>query len=51
MPVEAKVTLPALRFAYAMNSATECTLKEFGTIIRFGIVVTRVTGARSSAGL
>ena len=49
MPVEANVT--RLVFAESMNSCTDFAGEEFGTIMRLGMTVTSVTGARSLAGL
>ena len=51
MPVDANVILPRLAFACAMNSLTDLAGEEFGTIMRLGMVVTSVIGARSLAGL
>jgi hypothetical protein len=51
MPVEAKVTLPRLAFAWSMNSRTVCAGDEFDTIIALEITVSSDTGARSVNGL
>src|SRR5262245_7119931 len=51
IPVEAYETLPRFALAYSMNSLSDLAGDEFGTIITLGMIVTRVTGARSLAGL